>query len=146
MRGVIMHAPGDVRVEQRPDPVLEEPTDAIIRVTATCVCGSDLWPYRGTDDVDRHPMGHEYIGIVDQIGDDVKSVAIGDFVVGSFVASDNTCEICEAGFQSRCTHQVMMGGIGTQAEKARIPLADGTLVKVPGTPDRKSTRLNSSHI
>ena len=120
MRGVIMHAPGDVRVEQRPDPVLEQPTDAIIRVTATCVCGSDLWPYRGTDHVDRHPMGHEYIGIVEQIGDDVSSVAIGDFVVGSFVASDNTCEICEAGFQSRCAHQVMMGGIGTQAEKARI--------------------------
>src|SRR5690625_4310056 len=133
MRGVIMHAPGDVRVEQRPDPVLEEPTDAIIRVTATCVCGSDLWPYRGTDDVDRHPMGHEYIGIVDQIGDGVKSVAIGDFVVGAVVASDTPCEICGAGFQSRCAHQVMMGGIGTQAEKARIPLADGTLVKVSGT-------------
>src|SRR5699024_9278321 len=107
MRGVIMHAPGDVRVEQRPDQVSEEPTDASIRVAATCVCVSDLWPYRGTDDVDRHPMGHEYIGIVDQIGDDVKSVAIGDFVVGSFVASDNTCEICAAGFQSRCAHQVM---------------------------------------
>ena len=140
MRGVIMHAPGDVRVEQRPDPVLEQPTDAIIRVTATCVCGSDLWPYRGTDHVDRHPMGHEYIGIVEQIGDDVSSVAIGDFVVGSFVASDNTCEICEAGFQSRCAHQVMMGGIGTQAEKARIPLADGTLVKVPGTPTEEQTK------
>src|SRR5699024_11644752 len=92
-------------------------------LTATCVCGSDLWPYRGTDDVDRHPMGHEYIGIVEQIGDDVSSVAIGDFVVGSFVASDNTCEICEAGFQSRCAHQAMMGGIGTQSERARIPLA-----------------------
>src|SRR5690625_5273882 len=125
MRGVIMHAPEVVRVEQRPDPGLERPTDAMNRVTATCVCGSDVLPYRGTDHVDRHTMGHEYIGIVEQIGDDVSSVAIGDFVVGSFVASDNTCEICEAGFQSRCAHQVMMGGIGMQAEKARIPLEIG---------------------
>ncbi|MGO1543519.1 MAG: zinc-dependent alcohol dehydrogenase family protein [Gulosibacter sp.] len=140
MRGVVMHAPGDVRVEDRPDPIIEEPTDAIIRVTAACVCGSDLWPYRGAGEVDRAPMGHEYIGIVEQIGSAVQNVAIGDFVVGSFVASDNTCEICQAGFQSRCAHQVMMGSIGTQAEKARIPLADGTLVKVPGKPTEEQTR------
>lgn len=134
MRGVVLHAPGDVRVQDRPDPRIEHPADAIIRVTATCICGSDLWPYRGADDVVDAPMGHEYVGIVEAIGDDVRTVAVGDYVVGSFVASDNSCEICRSGFQSRCVHQVMMGAIGTQAEKARIPLADGTLVVVPGTP------------
>lgn len=135
MRSVIMIAPGDVRVEDREKPTIIEPTDAIIRVTATCVCGSDLWPYRGIETVDHHAMGHEYVGVVDQIGDEVRNVQIGDFVVGSFVASDNTCEICRAGYQSRCVHAVMMGGVGTQAEYARIPLADGTLVATPGHPD-----------
>lgn len=85
-------------------------------------------------------MGHEYIGVVDQVGADVKNVTVGDYVVGSFVASDNSCEICQAGFQSRCIHQVMMGAIGTQADKARIPLADGTLVKVPGHPTEAQAR------
>lgn len=140
MRGVVMHAPGDVRIEERPNPVIEEPTDAIIRVTAACICGSDLWPYRGAEPVENAPMGHEYIGVVEQIGDAVQEIAVGDYVVGSFVASDNTCEICRAGFQSRCIHQVMMGAIGTQAEKARIPLADGTLVKVPGEPTEQQAR------
>lgn len=135
MRGVIMHAPGDVRVEDRDMPTIEQPTDAIIRVTATCICGSDLWPYRGVEKVDHTPMGHEYVGVVSEVGADVKNVKVGDFVVGSFVASDNTCEICQTGYQSRCVHNVMMGSIGTQAEYARIPLADGTLVPTPGTPD-----------
>jgi len=135
MRGVIMNAPGEVVVAERPDPVIVEPTDAIIRLTATCICGSDLWPYRGTEHADHAPMGHEYVGVVEEVGADVTTVKPGDFVVGSFVASDNTCEICRAGYQSRCVHNVMMGGIGTQAEKARIPLADGTLVATPGQPD-----------
>lgn len=135
MRSVIMHAPGDVRVEKRDTPTIIEPTDAIIRVTAACVCGSDLWPYRGAETVDYQPMGHEYVGIVEQIGDEVTALQVGDFVVGSFVASDNTCEICQAGYQSRCVHGVMMGAIGTQAEYARIPLAEGTLVVTPGQPD-----------
>lgn len=135
MRGVIMHAPGDVRVEHRDMPSIIEPSDAIIRLSATCICGSDLWPYRGIEHADHAPMGHEYVGVVEQIGADVKNVAVGDFVVGSFVASDNTCEICQAGYQSRCIHNVMMGAIGTQAEYARIPLADGTLVATPGQPD-----------
>lgn len=134
MRGVVMYGPGDVRVEERPDPVIELPTDAIIRVTATCICGSDLWPYRGADSVDRKHMGHEYIGVVSEIGDEVMTLAIGDYVVGSFMTSDNTCEICQAGFQSRCIHTTGMGSVGTQAEYARIPLADGTLVKTPGEP------------
>lgn len=135
MRGVIMYAPGDVRVEDREDPTIIQPTDAIIRISATCICGSDLWPYRGAEPVDHNPMGHEYVGVVTEIGADVKNVKVGDFVVGSFLASDNTCEICQAGYQSRCIHNVMMGGIGTQAEYARIPLADGTLVATPGQPD-----------
>ena len=136
MRGVIMHSPGDVRVVDRDDPTIIEPTDAIIRITATCVCGSDLWPYRGADTVDNLLLGHEYVGIVEQIGADVTTIKPGDFVVGSFVTSDNTCEICTAGYQSRCIHaQFVHGSIGTQAEYARIPHADGTLVATPGQPD-----------
>lgn len=130
-----MHAPGDVRVETRPDPVLEKPTDAIIRLSATCVCGSDLWPYRGVEQLDGPtPMGHEYVGIVEEVGSDVRHVAPGQFVVGSFFASDNTCEICRAGHQSRCVQATLMGTIGTQAEYARVPLADGTLVATPEVP------------
>lgn len=141
MRAVVMHAPGDVRVENVENPTIIEPTDAIIRVTAACICGSDLWPYRGIEDVNGPTqMGHEYIGVVEEIGDQVEQVKVGDLVVGSFVASDNTCEICQAGFQSRCIHQVMMGAIGTQAEYARIPLADGTLVAVPGQPTEAQQR------
>jgi threonine dehydrogenase-like Zn-dependent dehydrogenase len=131
-----MHAPGDVRVEVREDPTIVEPTDAIIRVTATCICGSDLWPYRGVEELNGPtPMGHEYVGVVEQVGDQVSTIKVGDYVVGSFVASDGTCEICQAGYQSRCIHNVMMGSVGTQAELAQIPLADGTLVATPGVPD-----------
>ncbi len=141
MRAVVLHAPGDVRVEEVEDARVVEPTDAVIRVTAACICGSDLWPYRGIEEVaEPARMGHEYIGVVEQIGDSVRNVKVGDFVVGSFVASDNTCEICRAGFQSRCVHQVMMGGIGTQSDYARIPLADGTLVTVPGEPTESQQR------
>lgn len=135
MRGVMIHAPGDIRVEDRPDPVIEDPTDAIIRMAATCICGSDLWPYRGYGDIpEPAPMGHEYVGVVEEIGADVKNVKVGDFVIGSFFASDNTCEICQDGYQSRCVNNVGMGGIGTQSEYARIPLADGTLVATPSQP------------
>jgi len=136
MRGVMMYGPGDVRVEERDMPRIVETTDAVIRLTATCICGSDLWPYRGAEPLHSTPqaMGHEYIGVVEEIGADVENVKVGDFVVGSFVASDNACEICQAGYQSRCVHNVMMGEIGTQAEYARIPLADGTLVTTPGQP------------
>jgi threonine dehydrogenase-like Zn-dependent dehydrogenase len=149
MRAVVMHAPGDVRVEERPKPELVEPTDAIIRVTAACICGSDLWPYRGAEPLNGPTqMGHEYVGVVEQTGDQVRDIQVGDHVVGSFVASDNTCEICQAGYQSRCIHQVMMGTIGTQAEYARIPLADGTLVKVPGnpTPEQATSLLAASDV
>jgi threonine dehydrogenase-like Zn-dependent dehydrogenase len=135
MRGAVLHAPGDIRVEQRPDPIIEKPSDAIIRLTATCVCGSDLWPYRGIEQIDGPaPMGHEYVGIVEEVGSEVSTLRPGQFVVGSFFASDNTCEICQAGYQSRCVHAELMGTIGTQAEYARIPLADGTLVATPEVP------------
>ncbi|WP_039797562.1 zinc-dependent alcohol dehydrogenase family protein [Nocardia araoensis] len=136
MRGVVMYAPGDVRVVDREDPKIIEPTDAIIRLTATCICGSDLWPYRGIEPVDHTLMGHEYAGIVEEVGGDVRTLAVGDFVVGSFCISDNTCEICRAGFQSRCVHgSFVAGAIGTQSELARIPFAGGTLVATPAMPE-----------
>ena len=135
MRGVVMYGPGDVRVEEREDPKIVEPTDAIIRLSATCICGSDLWPYRGAEPVKDQVMGHEYVGVVEEVGSEVRTIKVGDFVVGSFWASDNTCEICQAGYQAYCVHRVLMGTLGTQSELARIPLADGTLVATPGMPD-----------
>src|ERR671933_65804 len=101
MRGAVLYAPGDVRVEERQDPKILAPTDAVIRLSATCVCGSDLWPYRGLEAVDGpSPIGHEYVGIVQQVGSQVKTIRAGQFVVGSFYACDNTCEICQAGYQT----------------------------------------------
>src|SRR3954447_24555615 len=101
MRGAVLYAPGDVRVENRPDPTIVEPTDAIISITATCVCGSDLWPYRGIQPIaEPTPMGHEYCGIVEEVGSNVKSVKPGQFVIGSFATSDNTCSNCQHGYQS----------------------------------------------
>src|SRR5215204_5560171 len=136
MRGVVMYSAGDVRVVNRDDPTIIEPTDAIIKLSATCICGSDLWPYRGIEPADHQVMGHEYVGVVEEIGSEVKTVKPGDFVVGSFVISDNTCEICQAGFQSKCVHaEFVHAGIGTQAEKARSPHADGTLVATAGQLD-----------
>jgi threonine dehydrogenase-like Zn-dependent dehydrogenase len=136
MRGTLLYGPRDVRVEEREMPRIERPSDAIIRLAATCVCGSDLWPYRGIEEVQGPaPMGHEYVGVVEEVGSDVRTIQPGQFVVGSFFASDNTCEICRAGYQSRCLHAELVGAIGTQAQYARIPLADGTLVATPGSPD-----------
>jgi threonine dehydrogenase-like Zn-dependent dehydrogenase len=124
-----------VRIEERAEPTILQPTDVIIRLAATCICGSDLWPYRGIEPItEPTPMGHEYVGVVEQVGSEVKTIKVGDFVVGSFWASDNTCEICRAGYQSRCVHAELMGAIGTQAQRARVPLADGTLVATPGLP------------
>ncbi|MEU7742596.1 zinc-dependent alcohol dehydrogenase family protein [Nonomuraea sp. NPDC049158] len=135
MRGAVLHAPRDVRVEEREDPKILAPTDAIIRLPATCVCGSDLWPYRGIDAVQEpSPMGHEYVGIVEEVGGQVTAIRPGQFVIGSFFASDNTCEICRAGYQSSCVHRELMGPLGAQAERLRVPLADGTLVATPDIP------------
>jgi threonine dehydrogenase-like Zn-dependent dehydrogenase len=130
-----MYGPGDVRVEERDEPRIVEPTDAIIRLAATCICGSDLWPYRGLDTPDWPiPMGHEYAGIVEEVGSEVTTIRPGQFVIGSFFASDNSCEICQAGYQSSCVRREPVGAIGTQAELARVPLADGTLVATPDVP------------
>jgi threonine dehydrogenase-like Zn-dependent dehydrogenase len=135
MRGAVMHGPGDVRVEEREQPRIVEPTDAIIRVSAACVCGSDLWPYRGVETMQwPAPMGHEYAGIVEEVGDDVQDIKPGQFVVGSFWGTDNTCEICRAGYQSACVNRVPMGALGAQAELLRVPFADGTLVATPDLP------------
>src|SRR2546423_8078727 len=112
MRGAVMYGPGDVRVEERDEPRLVDPTDAIIRVSAACVCGSDLWPYRGIgvgDDAWPMPMGHEYVGIVEQVGADVETVRPGQFVVGSFWASDNTFPICRGGSHSACGDRLHQG-------------------------------------
>ena len=137
MRGTVLYAPGDVRFEERADPIIVEPTDAIIRISATCVCGSDLWPYRGIQPVtEPSPMGHEYCGIVEEVGRAVKSITPGQFVIGSFFASDNSCIICQHGYQTSCLHREYV--VGAQAPLLRVPLADGTLVP---TPERPSTDL-----
>ena len=133
MRGAVIHAPGDVRFENLPDPEILKPTDAIIRTAVTCVCGSDLWPWRGLDATgEPHPMGHEYVGFVEETGSEVTAVKPGQFVVGSFATSDNTCENCRNGFQSNCLHREFMSTC--QAEYVRVPNAQGTLVATDGIP------------
>ncbi|WP_109465205.1 zinc-dependent alcohol dehydrogenase family protein [Albibacillus kandeliae] len=134
MRATMLYGKGDVRFEDVAEPTIQKPTDAVIRLAASCVCGSDLWPYRGLQPVDQpQAMGHEYCGVVEAVGDDVTSVKPGDFVVGSFVLSDNTCPHCNHGFQSSCQQREFM--TGAQAPIARVPLADGTLVALPAQPD-----------
>jgi threonine dehydrogenase-like Zn-dependent dehydrogenase len=135
MRGAVLHGPGDVRVEDRDRPTIVEPTDAILRLSAACVCGSDLWPYRGIEAYDGPaPMGHEYVGVVEEVGEQVTTIKPGQFVVGSFFASDNTCEICRAGYQTSCINRQPGAATGAQAEYTRVPLADGTLVATPDLP------------
>ncbi len=130
-----MYGPGDVRVEQVPDPVLQAPTDAIVRVTLACVCGSDLHPYHSMPaSAEGVPMGHEFIGIVEQVGDDVTGLTEGDLVVSPFAFSDDTCVFCREGVHTSCVHGgfYAAGGVGgAQAEKVRVPQAQGTLVKDP---------------
>jgi len=133
MRGTVLYGPGDVRFEERATPTIVDPTDAIIRLSATCVCGSDLWPYRGLNAASEpSPMGHEYCGIVEEAGRAVKTVTRGQFVVGSFAASDNTCPHCRAGYHTSCAHRQWV--VGAQAPVLRVPLADGTLVATPDVP------------
>jgi len=133
MLGTILHAPRDVRCEDVAEPKILHPTDAIIRLSATCVCGSDLWPYRGLNEVTQPMhMGHEYCGVVVEVGSAVTTVRPGQFVVGSFCISDNTCPHCRFGFQSSCEQREFM--TGAQATLARVPLADGTLVATADMP------------
>jgi len=133
MKGTVLYGPRDVRFEERDAPEIFKPTDAIIRISATCVCGSDLWPYRGISSFpEPTPMGHEYCGIVEEVGSAVASVKPGQFVIGSFATSDNTCPHCRAGYQSSCIHREFISR--AQAPVLRVPLADGTLVPTPGIP------------
>lgn len=135
MQGTMLYGPRDVRYEARPDPTIVEPTDAIIKLSATCVCGSDLWPYRGVDALTQPAaMGHEYVGVVEEVGRSVRNIKPGQFVVGSFFASDNTCEICRSGYHTSCVQRQPGAPTGAQAQYARIPLADGTLVPTPDLP------------
>src|SRR5438309_5948864 len=136
MRGTMLYGPRDIRSEDRPEPTIIQPTDAILRLSATCICGSDLWPYRGIAEV-KEPtaMGHEYCGIVEEVGRDVKNVKRGQFVVGSFATSDNTCVICRDGYQSSCVQREFMSG--AQASLLRVPLADGTLVSTRDVPPKE---------
>lgn len=134
MLGTVLHGPGDVRYERVDDPKILKPTDAIIKLSATCICGSDLWPYRGFNDTSKPlHMGHEYCGTVVEVGSEVRTVRPGQFVVGSFCLSDNTCPHCQFGFQSSCRQREFM--TGAQAPYARVPLADGTLVATEELPD-----------
>ena len=134
MKATILHGPGDVRVETLEDPKILKPTDAILRLSASCICGSDLWPYRGAQPVEQPtPMGHEYVGIVEEVGSAVKGVRKGQFVVGSFATSDNTCPHCRHGYQSSCVNREFM--LGAQAPLLRVSNADGTLVATAEVPD-----------
>jgi threonine dehydrogenase-like Zn-dependent dehydrogenase len=133
MKGTVLYGPRDVRFEERAEPKIAHATDAIIRISAACVCGSDLWPYRGLNGIkEPTPMGHEYCGIVEEVGSSVKSVGPGQFVIGSFFASDNSCPTCQIGYQSSCQHRELVGG--AQAPLLRVPLADGTLVATTDVP------------
>jgi threonine dehydrogenase-like Zn-dependent dehydrogenase len=133
MRVAVLYGPRDIRFEERDAPTIIKPTDAIIRISATCVCGSDLWPYRGIQRITQPtPMGHEYCGIVEEVGSAVTKVKPGQFVIGSFFVSDNTCPACRLGYQSSCEHRELVGG--AQASLLRVALADGTLVATPEVP------------
>jgi threonine dehydrogenase-like Zn-dependent dehydrogenase len=133
MRATFLYGPRDVRFEERDAPRIIEPTDAIVRLPASCICGSDLWPYRGFNPIaEPAPMGHEYCGIVEEVGRGVRSIKPGQFVIGSFLASDNTCPNCRAGYQTSCQHRQPV--TGAQAPLLRVPLADGTLVATPDVP------------
>src|SRR5438552_349629 len=135
MQGTMLYGPRDIRFEDRPEPKITKPTDAIISLSATCICGSDLWPYRGIQPIAQPtPMGHEYCGIVEEVGKEVRNIKRGQFVVGSFATSDNTCLICRDGYQSSCVQREFMSG--AQAPVLRVPLADGTLVATSDLPSQ----------
>jgi threonine dehydrogenase-like Zn-dependent dehydrogenase len=147
MRATVFHAQGDVRVEQVPDPTLRQPTDALVRITHACICGSDLWFYRGL-----HPWepgcrcGHEWMGVVEAVGDEVRTVRKGDRVVAPFAFSDGTCEFCQKGVYTSCVHGGFWGGKdsdGGQAEAIRATLADGTLVKLPEAVENDESLLKA---
>jgi threonine dehydrogenase-like Zn-dependent dehydrogenase len=133
MRATVLYGTRDIRFEEREAPKIERPTDAVVRMSVTCVCGSDLWPYRGVQPIERPtPMGHEYCGVVEEVGSAVRSIKPGQFVIGSFATSDNTCPHCQHGYQSSCVNREFM--TRAQAPVLRVPQADGTLVATPAMP------------
>src|SRR5258708_31075875 len=135
MRGAVLYGPRDIRFEERDAHKIARPTDAVVRLSATSVCGSDLWPYRGIQPVSEPtPMGHEYCGIVEDVGRAVTKIKPGQFVIGSFFASDNTCPHCQAGYQTSCQHKEFV--TTAQASVLRVPLADGTLVTTRDIPEQ----------
>ena len=141
MRGAVLYAPRDVRFEEREEPRITKPTDAIIRMSATCVCGSDLWPYRGIEPVTQPtPFGHEYCGIVEEVGSAVESIKPGQFVIGSFFASDNTCPICRAGYQTSCVHRELVGPFEPQV---LVPATDDLVQAGGGAPGRSQVHMAS---
>ncbi|GAB2715255.1 zinc-dependent alcohol dehydrogenase family protein [Kitasatospora kifunensis] len=135
MRATVIHGPRDIRIEEVPDPTIQRPTDAVVRVVNACICGSDLWAYRGV--AAREPgqrIGHEFLGVVEEVGSAVGLFEAGDFVVAPFVWSDGTCDFCRDGLQTSCPHGGFWGSVGSdggQGEAVRVPFADGTLVKLP---------------
>ncbi len=144
MRATLLHGPGDVRLETVPDPVLHQPTDAIVRVVAACVCGSDLWPYRGVRPVtEPRRVGHELVGVVEEVGADVTGLRVGDFVIAPFALGDGTCAHCRNGIWTSCVRGAAWGGTdadgravdGAQGELVRVPFAAANLVATPGMPD-----------
>lgn len=152
MRATMIHAPYDIRVEDRPDPALQHPTDALVRVAAACVCGSDLWPYRGVRATEEpHPIGHEFVGTVTEVGAGVTTLSPGDFVIAPWANSCGTCPDCRNGITVACRHRAIWGGQdeqglavdGGQGEAVRVPNADGTLVIVPGITDPDEALLKS---
>src|SRR5919107_1257380 len=139
MRATVMYGAGDVRIENVPDARVVEPTDALVRVTRACICGSDLWPYKAMETSETGVvMGHEAVGVVESVGSDVRTVKRGDLVVMPFAWSDGACEFCLEGLQTSCLHGGFFGNVevaGAQAEAVRVPLADGTLYAVPAGKD-----------
>jgi threonine dehydrogenase-like Zn-dependent dehydrogenase len=144
LRATLIHAARDIRVEDVPDPRLHQPTDALVRVVAACVCGSDLWPYRGVTETSQpRRIGHEFVGVVEELGSDVSSLRTGDFVIAPFALSDNTCVHCRNGVHTSCERGASWGGQDEndllidagQGEAVRVPMADGTLVATPEVPD-----------
>lgn len=136
MKATIFKSKQNVELGERPDPKIQDATDAIVRVVRGCVCGSDLWYYRGISQHKVGSIGHEYIGVIEEVGTEVKNLSVGDFVIAPFTFNDGTCPACKAGFQSNCKHGGVFGDgdiDGGQGEKVRSPFADATLVKVAGS-------------
>jgi threonine dehydrogenase-like Zn-dependent dehydrogenase len=135
VRAAVFAGPRSIEVAERPDPIVKEPTDAVVRVTLACVCGSDLWYYRGDSEFAPGPIGHEFVGVVEDVGSEVRDIATGDFVIAPFAFSDGTCPHCRHGITSACANGGFfpMNGDGGQGEAVRVPLADGTLVRVSDT-------------